>query len=107
MLFWVGFKHNVRYFLCAHLVIQAQLEEQLEGLQTLVAARRGKLEETKKLHQFMREANEVASWIADQLATASSTDYGKDFEHLQVSCLLYTHLYVCGVLQTLQDSKSL
>lgn len=63
---------------------QAQLDEQLAGLQTLTAARRSKLEESIKLHQYLQEVEEVLSWLADKEATASSDDYGKDFEHLLV-----------------------
>ena len=66
---------------------QAQLDEQLAGLQTLTAARRSKLEESIKLHQYLQEVEEVLSWLADKEATASSDDYGKDFEHLLVSIL--------------------
>ena len=66
---------------------QAQLDEQLAGLQTLTAARRSKLEESIKLHQYLQEVEEVLSWLADKEATASSDDYGKDFEHLLVSLM--------------------
>ena len=69
------------------LFLQAQLDEQLSGLQTLTAARRSKLEESIKLHQYLQEVEEVLSWLADKEHTASSDDYGKDFEHLLVSNL--------------------
>lgn len=63
---------------------QKDIEEQFTGLQTLVNIRRGRLEESKKLHQYTREITETADWIREQLSTASSEDYGKDFEHLEV-----------------------
>lgn len=63
---------------------QAQLDEQLAGLQTLTAARRSKLEESIKLHQYLQDVEEVLSWLSDKEKVASSDDYGKDFEHLLV-----------------------
>ena len=67
------------------LLFQAQLDEQLAGLQTLTAARRSKLEESIKLHQYLQDVEEVLSWLGEKEDTASSDDYGKDFEHLLVS----------------------
>jgi len=64
---------------------QAQLDEQLSGLQMLTAARRSKLEESIKLHQYLQDVEEVVSWLGDKEKVASSDDYGKDFEHLVVS----------------------
>lgn len=70
----------------------------------LVAARHSKLEESIKLHQYIRDADDVLSWISDKQQTASSEEYGKDFEHLLVSdaslggttvvhsCLVLLHL---------------
>ena len=65
-------------------VCQAQLDEQLAGLQTLTAARRSKLEESIKLHQYLQDVEEVLSWLSDKEKIASSDDFGKDFEHLLV-----------------------
>lgn len=64
---------------------QAQLDEQLSGLQMLVAARHSKLEESIKLHQYIHESDDVLSWIAEKQQTAASDEFGKDFEHLLVS----------------------
>lgn len=63
---------------------QRDLEEQLSGLRTLVSTRLSRLEESKKLHQYVREVDETAEWINQQIHIASSEDYGKDFEHLEV-----------------------
>ena len=60
------------------------LEEQFLGLKTLVAVRQTKLNEAKKLYEFLREVDEMADWINEQIQVASSEDYGQDFEHLQV-----------------------
>ena len=56
----------------------------MSGLQALAKKRRHGLEESKELHQFMREAEETADLISDQLHIAAAEDYGKDFEHLEV-----------------------
>ena len=68
-----------------HQLTQAQLDEQQAGLQTLTAARRSKLQESIKLHQYLQDVEEVLSWLEEKEATATSDDYGKDFEHLLVS----------------------
>ena len=60
------------------------MDEQLAGLQTLTAARRSKLEESIKLHQYIRDVDEVVSWLKEKETVASSNDYGKDFDHLLV-----------------------
>ncbi|KAK2560477.1 Spectrin beta chain [Acropora cervicornis] len=62
---------------------QRDIEEQFSGLQTLTSMRLHRLKESKKLHQYLREVNETAEWINEQLNVASSEDYGKDFEHLE------------------------
>lgn len=63
------------------LVGQAQLDEQLSGLQTLTSARRSKLQESIKLHQYLQDVEEVLSWLGDKEKVASSDD---DFEHVLV-----------------------
>lgn len=65
---------------------QTQLDEQLSGLQMLVAARQSKLEESIKLHQYIHESDDVLSWITEKQQTAASEESGNDFEHLLVSC---------------------
>ena len=65
------------------------MNEQLAGLQTLTAARRSKLEESIKLHQYIRDVDEVVSWVKEKETVASSADYGKDFDHLLVNSLVY------------------
>lgn len=60
------------------------MDEQLAGLQTLTAARRSKLEESIKLHQYIRDVDEVVSWVKEKETVASSGDNGKDFDHLLV-----------------------
>ena len=50
----------------------------------LVAARSSKLEESIKLHQYIREADDVTSWLEEKQSLAASDDYGKDYDHLLV-----------------------
>ena len=53
-----------------------------------------RLEESKKLHQYLREVNETAEWINEQLHVAAAEDYGKDFEHLEVSKRIKSYLTI-------------
>lgn len=50
----------------------------------LVAARNSKLEESIKLHQYIREADDVISWLEEKQSLAASDDYGIDYDHLLV-----------------------
>lgn len=65
--------------------LKAQLDEQMAGLQTLTAARRQKLEESIKLHQYVQDVDDVLSWLNEKESVASSDDYGNDFDHLLVN----------------------
>lgn len=90
-------------------LFQAQLDEQLAGLQTLTAARRSKLEESIKLHQYLQEVEEVLSWLADKEATASSDNYGKEFEHLLVrrhNVWIGKGSFKCSVIKLILSSMS-
>lgn len=46
-----------------------------------------KLDETLVLHEFLREYDDLEDWITQQKQTASSEDYGNDYEHVLVSFL--------------------
>ncbi|XP_055880886.1 spectrin beta chain, non-erythrocytic 2-like isoform X3 [Biomphalaria glabrata] len=63
---------------------QDQLQENLNKLKRLAAERCTKLERSKRLYAYMREAEELESWINEQMQTASSEEYGQDFEHLEL-----------------------
>ncbi|GFO32955.1 spectrin beta chain, non-erythrocytic, partial [Plakobranchus ocellatus] len=62
-----------------------QLQEHLSKLKRLAAERCHRLERSKRLHAYMREADEFEAWIGEQMQTASSEEYGQDYEHLEVS----------------------
>ena len=65
-------------------LVKADLDEQYLGLKTLVTMRSNKLKEANKLYQYLKEVDELADWINEQIQAASSEEYGHDFEHLQV-----------------------
>lgn len=69
---------------------QASVEQRYSSLQDLATQRRSRLLETKRLFQFYREADDVTTWIADKMVTASSEDYGQDLEHVEVR-ILFSH----------------
>ena len=66
---------------------QARLEELSELWQQLLKTsgdKRQKLQDAQKREQFTREADEVAVWISDREAVASSEEFGKDLEHVEL-----------------------
>ncbi|CAH3114647.1 unnamed protein product [Porites lobata] len=56
--------------------------ERRQNIEELSKARRAKLEESRKLQQFERDADEVKSWINEKLKTACDESY-KDPTNLQ------------------------
>ena len=67
--------------------LQAEMERQYRRLQDLTNQRRNKLNDSKKLFEFYREADETANWISDKSVIAGSEDYGTDLEHVEVSVM--------------------
>ena len=61
-----------------------QLQDNLNALKRQAAERSRNLERSKRLHAYMRESEEFEEWIAEQMQTANSEEYGLDFEHVQV-----------------------
>lgn len=60
------------------------VEKQFEELKQLAEARQARLEDAHKIHKFLREADEVADWINEQMTVAASEDYGRDVEHVEI-----------------------
>lgn len=60
------------------------IENQLKNIQQLLVQRRTKLIESKNCHEYFRETENFQKWIAEQMQTALSDDYGADYEHLLV-----------------------
>lgn len=52
-------------------------------LKTLAKQREQHMIEKQKLYKFIREAEEMQEWIADQMAVTASEDYGDDVEHIE------------------------
>ncbi|XP_077655910.1 LOW QUALITY PROTEIN: spectrin beta chain, non-erythrocytic 5 [Urocitellus parryii] len=68
-------------------VMQERLRKQLWVLQELVASRGRELEWTLKLHEFMREAEDLKSWLASQKQVARREEsLGEDYEHVLHLC---------------------
>ena len=68
-------------------LFQAQLDELSELWQNLLDVctdKRQKLTDAQKRESFVREADEVAAWISDREAVASSEELGKDLEHVEM-----------------------
>jgi spectrin beta len=61
-----------------------KIEETYQKLRALLEEKQARLAESKKLYKFLREAEEVVTWINDQMSIAASEDYGQDVEHVQL-----------------------
>ena len=59
----------------------------MDSLQELSKKRSRNLAESKLMHEYIRESEDLEEWIDDQMQIASSEDFGQDYEHLQVSLL--------------------
>lgn len=68
---------------------QQLIEKMLKSLQKLANQRQLALMACLYRHEYFLEVDEVEQWIREQEQTASSEDYGQDYEHLMVS------FYVC------------
>lgn len=60
-----------------------KIQQQFAELQKFSVDRESRLIEQKKYLDFMREAEDLHEWIADQMTVASSEEYGTDVEHVQ------------------------
>ncbi|XP_069954045.1 spectrin beta chain isoform X10 [Cherax quadricarinatus] len=61
---------------------QQVLNQELKDLQKLSANLRQKLMESMYRHEYFREAEDLEKWINEQMQTATSEDFGQDYEHL-------------------------
>ncbi|EHH63003.1 hypothetical protein EGM_15887 [Macaca fascicularis] len=68
-------------------VAQERLREQLQALQELAATRDRELEGALKLHEFLRETEDLQSWLARQKQVAKGGEsLGEDPEHTLHLC---------------------
>ncbi|XP_055376264.1 spectrin beta chain, non-erythrocytic 1 isoform X2 [Condylostylus longicornis] len=63
---------------------QQLIEKMLKSLQKLANQRQMNLMQSLYMHEYFIESDEVEQWIKEQEQTASSEDYGQDYEHLQL-----------------------
>ncbi|CAN0540377.1 unnamed protein product [Rangifer tarandus platyrhynchus] len=81
-------------------VVQKRLRERLQALQELAATRDRELEGTLKLHEFMREAENLQGWLASQKQVAGGGEsLGEDYEdvlHLCTKFVKFQHKVEMG-----------
>ena len=56
----------------------------MNKLKRLAAERSQNLEQSKWMHAYLRESGDFEEWIGEQMQTASSEEYGQDYEHLLI-----------------------
>jgi len=61
---------------------QQVLQQQIKQLQKLSGGRQSRLMESMYRHEYFLASAELEQWIKEQMLTATSEDYGQDFEHL-------------------------
>ncbi|XP_060523506.1 spectrin alpha chain, non-erythrocytic 1 isoform X2 [Cylas formicarius] len=61
---------------------QSSLEHLVRSLQRKAAVRQHRLIESLLRHEYFAESEELERWISENLQLASSSDYGRDYEHL-------------------------
>ena len=66
---------------------QQMIQQQMRNLHRLASSRQQRLMESMYRHEYFLESAELEQWIREQVQTASSEDYGQDYEHLLVSGL--------------------
>ena len=70
----------------SNLITQRQqlLTQGMKNMQKLATSRRQRLVDSVSRHEYLREADNILAWINEQMAMATSEDYGQDYEHLLV-----------------------
>jgi len=71
---------------------QQLLSQGLKNVQKAATQRRQRLVDSVSRHEYLREAENILAWISEQMTTATSEDYGQDYEHLLVRTLTFWHL---------------
>jgi len=56
----------------------------MDQLHAKCVERSSHLDASRRFHEYMRESDELETWIEEQMQTACAEDYGMDYEHLQV-----------------------
>ncbi|KFD52473.1 hypothetical protein M513_06670 [Trichuris suis] len=63
---------------------QSQLERDYNSLTSFCQDRRQRLTDARRYYQYIRQADNLTSWLREKEAAAMSEDYGRDLEHCQV-----------------------
>ncbi|KAK2710872.1 hypothetical protein QYM36_012149, partial [Artemia franciscana] len=58
------------------------LQQTMKNVQKLATMRRQRLVESMNRHDYLREVDSLKAWIVEQMVTATSEDFGQDYEHL-------------------------
>ncbi|XP_041429079.1 spectrin alpha chain, non-erythrocytic 1 isoform X3 [Xenopus laevis] len=59
------------------------INERFQRIKSMAAARRGRLNESHRLHQFFRDLDDEESWIKEKKLLVGSDDYGRDLTGVQ------------------------
>ena len=65
-------------------LFQAEVESLYQECLDLSSRRRKALLDHKKLYEFFSDTDETVDWIKEKELVASSEDYGKNLEHVEV-----------------------
>ena len=65
-------------------LFQTDLQSRFSELRSLSSHRQHRLQESSDLFHFLREADEIEDWIKEKGAIATSDDYGRDLEHVEM-----------------------
>ncbi|GFS59412.1 spectrin beta chain, non-erythrocytic 5 [Trichonephila inaurata madagascariensis] len=60
------------------------INQEMKNIQKLCTVKRQKLLESKSRHEFEKETEELKIWISEQMAEATSEDFGDDYEHVLI-----------------------
>ncbi|GFU48340.1 spectrin beta chain, non-erythrocytic 5, partial [Nephila pilipes] len=60
------------------------INQEMKNIQKLCTVKRQKLLESKSRHEFEKETEELKIWISEQMAEATSEDFGEDYEHVLI-----------------------
>ncbi|XP_055926294.1 spectrin beta chain, non-erythrocytic 1-like isoform X1 [Argiope bruennichi] len=60
------------------------VNQEMKNIQKLCSVKRQKLLESKDKHEFEKETEELKIWISEQMAEATSEDFGEDYEHVLI-----------------------
>ena len=65
-------------------IFQSLLEKQFEELKSLSSHRNKRLTETRQLHEYNRECDEVTKWMKEKEVVTTYEETGRDLEHVEV-----------------------